>query len=101
VAANQVFAVMKKNGWHEVQWVDGTGAPINDDNLPRDAFEKGAIKKILAGDTYVEEVIDGKDGKYLRAATLVPAVNEKCLICHPNSKVGDVLGALSYKLKIE
>lgn len=99
--ARDIFAAMKKAGWHEARLVDATGKPTNDDNAPRDAFEKSASKKILGGETYYEEVVK-EDGKsYLRAATVVPVVNQKCLSCHPGHKVGDVLGTVSYKIAIQ
>ena len=100
-AARDLFAAMKKKGWHEARLVDATGDPVNDDNVPRNDFEKAAIKKILGGETYVDQVVREDGRNYLRAATLVPAVNAKCLMCHPGSKVGDVLGAISFKIPLE
>ncbi len=44
------------------------------------------------------ESADGQ--RYLRAATPVPVVNKKCILCHPGRKVGDLLGAISYKLTV-
>jgi hypothetical protein len=80
----------------------GGGAPCTDvigdqDDVPRDAFEQTAAKKIRGGETYYEEVME-KDGKrYLRAATSIPVVSENCVMCHANFKddKGNV-GALSY-----
>jgi len=73
---------MKEKGWHEVRLLDGSGEPLNDDNKPRDAFERKAIEQVLAGKGYYEEVVT-KDGKqYLRAATTVPMVMDKCILCH-------------------
>ncbi len=99
--AREIFAAMKKKGWHEVRLVDGTGKPINPENAPANEFEKQAIAKILKGEKYVDAVVDEGGNKYLRAATVVPVVNARCIICHPGNKVGDVLGAISYKLPVE
>jgi hypothetical protein len=99
--ARDLFAAMKAKGWHDARLVDATGKPLNDENAPADDFEKAAIEKILAGDTYVDQVVSEKSGNYLRAATLVPAINDKCIICHPGNKVGAVLGAVSYKIPVE
>lgn len=101
VIFRDVFAAMREKGWHDARLLDATGEPTNDENLPKSSFEKAAIKKILAGESYLDEVIS-EDGKpYLRAATVVPVVNAKCIACHPGHKVGDVLGAVSYKLPID
>jgi hypothetical protein len=99
--ARDLFAAMKAKGWHDARLVDATGKPLNDENAPCDEFEKAAIKKILAGETYVDQVVSEKGGNYLRAATLVPAINDKCVLCHPGNKVGAVLGAVSYKIPVE
>ena len=99
--AREIFAAMKKKGWHDARLVDATGKPTNDDNAPRDAFEKQAAKKILGGETYCEEVVRENGKTFLRAATLVPVVNQKCLMCHPGHKVGDVLGTVSYKISLD
>lgn len=99
--ARQVFAAMKQKGWHQARLVDATGNPLNAENKAADAFEAKAVKSLLAGESYLDEV-ETRDGKrYLRAMTLLPAVNQKCVICHTNHKVGDVLGGISYTLPIE
>lgn len=99
--ARDLFAAMKAKGWHEARLVDATGEPLNDENAPANDFEKAAIKKILAGETYVDQVVSENDHNYLRAATIVPVVNAKCVLCHPGNKVGGVLGAVSYKIAVE
>lgn len=99
--ARLVFTAMKEKGWHNARLVDATGNPLNDENKPADAFEARAVKSLLAGESYLDEV-ETRGGKhYLRAMTVVPAVNQKCVICHPTRKVGDVLGGISYTLPIE
>ena len=99
--ARDLFAAMREKGWHDARLIDATGHPTNDENVPHDGFEKAAIKKILAGEAYVDEVATEKGKQYLLAATVVPVVNDKCIACHPGHKVGEVLGAVSYKLPIE
>lgn len=99
--ARDMFAAMREKGWHDARLVDATGEPVNAENAPRDAFEKAALAKIAKGQAYYDQVVTEGGHRYLRAATLVPAVNEKCIICHPGKKVGDVLGAVSYKLRLE
>lgn len=99
--ARALFEAMKSKGWHEARLVDATGDPINDENEPTGKFEKTAIAKIKSGETYYEDVVEQGDTQYLRAATLVPVVNAKCVICHPGTKVGEVMGAISYKIRLK
>jgi len=104
VAFKKLFAAVKKNGWHEVRLLDATGEPYNDDNAPADDFEKEAIKQLKSGKPYFDKVME-KDGKrYLRAATIIPVVMDKCIICHDNYedvKKGEAIGALGYIVPIE
>jgi len=100
VAAKEIFAVMKKNGWHEAKLVDATGKPKRKANLPATEFEKKAIAAMKDGKQYFEEVAE-KDGKpVFRAATIVPAVMHECAACH-RVKKGDLLGAIVYELPIK
>lgn len=96
-----LFQSMKEKGWHEVRLLDGLGEPINDANKPKDEFEKKAIQEVLAGKAYYEEIatIDGKE--YLRAATVVPMVMDKCVMCHENYRGKKVVGALGYTLPLD
>ncbi len=103
-AAVALFDAMKKKGWHEVRLVDATGKPIMAKNSPRDDFEKGAVAKLKGGESYHDEVVDRDGKRYLRAATPIPVVMEKCMMCHPHykeAKVGEAIGALSYTVPIE
>lgn len=104
MAAKNLFDAMRKKNHHDVRLLDATGQPYNEVNVAKDEFEKMAIKALQSGKDYVEQ-IETKDGvRYLRAATAVPVVLEKCAICHPHfkdAKPGQAIGALSYKLRIE
>lgn len=103
-AAKALFGAMKKKGWHEVRLVDATGEPIMPANAPADDFEKTAVQQLLAGKTGYEQVVEKDKKRYLRSATPIPVVLEKCAMCHPhykNAKPGQAIGALSYTLEIE
>lgn len=100
-----LFDAMKKKGWHEVRLLDATGEPIEDKNAPQDEFEKAAIAKLKAGSGGYEQVVH-RDGKpYLRAATPIPVVMDKCVMCHDHykdyQKKGQIIGALGYTVPIE
>ena len=103
-AAIALFGAMKKKGWHEVRLVDATGNPINDKNSPRDGFERQAVKTIKAGKSYYEKIVVKQGKPYLRAATPVPVVLKRCIMCHPHyadAKKGEAIGVLSYTVPIE
>ncbi len=105
LAAGEAFKVLfesvKEKGWHEVRLIDATGDPLNSENEPADAFERNAVKALLAKQPYYEEIVR-KDGKpYLRAATPIPVVLEKCTLCHDNYRGKGVIGALGYTLPLE
>lgn len=94
-----VFKAAEDNGWHQVRLVDASGEAIEDVNLPIDEFEKSATKKLVAGETWVEEVEDRDGVQHLRVATAIPVVNEKCIMCHSNYEnvpKGQAIGALTY-----
>lgn len=103
-AFQALFKAMKDKGWHEVRLLDATGEPYDEDNAPKDEFEKQAVMKLKTGEAYVDEVIT-RDGKpYLRAATAVPVVLEKCVMCHSHYAdvpEGQAIGALGYTVPIE
>ncbi len=103
-AALALFDAMKKKGWHEVRLLDATGEPYNETNVANDAFEKEAVKKMKAGDPWYDQV-EEKDGKrFLRAATAIPVVMQKCTMCHAHyedAAEGEAIGLLSYTLPIE
>jgi hypothetical protein len=103
-AFKALFTAVKKKGWHEIRLLDGTGEPIEAVNVPRDEFEKTAMKEILGGKAYYEQVVEIEGKPFLRAATSLPVVMEKCIMCHPNYedvKTGQAIGALSYTLPLQ
>lgn len=103
-AFQALFKGMQDKGWHEVRLLDATGEPYDPENSPRDDFEKQAVEKLKQGDSFVEKVVH-KDGKrYLRAATPIPLVMEKCVMCHSHYEdvpKGQPIGALGYTVPIE
>ncbi|MCA9124426.1 MAG: DUF3365 domain-containing protein [Planctomycetaceae bacterium] len=103
-AAIALFEAIGKKGWHEVRLLDASGEPIEEKNSPKDEFEKAAVNQLKAGESWHEEVIK-KDGKrFLRAATPIPVVLDKCVMCHENykaAKKGEPIGALSYTIPIK
>lgn len=103
-AAIALFDAINKKNWHLVRLVDATGDPYDDENVAKDEFEKEAIKELKAGKGYFEKVERRDDGRYLRAATPVPVVMDKCTMCHEHykdAKEGEPIGALLYTLKVE
>ncbi|MGC2225052.1 MAG: DUF3365 domain-containing protein [Methylocella sp.] len=96
-AGKALFAAMKKGGWHEVRLLGLTDVIGDPDDVPADAFEKAAAKKLIAGQTPDDEVVEKGGRRYLRVATGIPVVSEKCVMCHANFKgnKGNI-GALSY-----
>lgn len=98
--SKKVFETMGKKGWHQVRLLDATGKPFNKDNSPKDDFEREAIKAMVSGKSYFERVEEIEGKNYLRAATIVPVVMERCTICHKDKKVGELLGAISYQVPL-
>lgn len=103
-AAVALFDAIGEKGWHKARLVDLTGNPFDPDNVVNDAFEKGAAKKILAGEGFVDAVEVDKEGKpVLRAMTAVPVVLAKCAMCHPqyeDAPKGKAIGAISYTIPV-
>ena len=99
-----LFDGMKKKGWHEVRLLDATGKPLLAKNSPQDDFESTAIEELKRGTSYYDRVVERDGKRYLRAATPIPVLLEKCTMCHPHfkdAKEGEPIGALSYTLPIE
>jgi len=102
-AFQKLFQTMREKGWHDVRLIDATGEPYDDDNLPKDDFEKNAIKSLKAGKAAEEKIVTKNGKNYLRVATAIPVVMEKCTMCHENYKKvpkGQAIGALGYELEI-
>ena len=94
-AAVALFAAMKDKGWHEARLLDATGQPFDDDNAPKTDFEKAAVKAIKSGKGYFEEIVEIDGKPYLRAATPIPVISKKCVMCHPHyadAKKGEAIG---------
>lgn len=103
-AAIELFEAMSEKGWHDIRLVDVTGKPIDEENAAQDQFERDAIKQLMAGKDFFEK-LESHDGKRVfRAATPVPVVLQKCVLCHEHyadAKPGEPIGIISYSLSIE
>ena len=78
-----------------------SGDPIDADNKPKDDFERSAVKAMLAGQSGYEQVVEKEGKRYLRSATPVPVVMDKCIMCHANYKGKTIIGALGYTVPVE
>ena len=98
-AAKALFSEMDKKGWHQVRLVGLTNNLYKKENAPADAFESAAAKSLRAGEASHEAVVTENGKQYLRYATPIPVVMEKCVMCHPSWKgeKGNV-GSLMYKV---
>ena len=103
-AAVELFKRTAKDGSHQVRIIDVTGMPYDEENVADDDFEREAVKQLKSGEAYYEQVVNVEGKPQLRAATAVPVVMEKCVMCHPHYKdvkKGAAIGALSYTLPIK
>ncbi len=100
-AFQALFKTMKEGGYHEVRLLDASGDPIDADNKPKDDFERAAVKAMLDGKAGYEQVVEKEGKRYLRSATPVPVVMEKCVMCHANYKGKTIIGALGYTVPVE
>ncbi len=103
-AAIALFDAVKKKGWHEVRLLDATGEPYDEKNVANDDFEKEATRRMKAGDAWYDQIVERKGKRYLRAATPIPVVLEKCTMCHSHyehAAKGEAIGLLSYTIPIE
>lgn len=102
-AFKALFAAVEQKGWHKVRLLDATGEPYNDENAAKKGFETRAIAELLKGKPMYDEVVkEGKD-RFLYAATAIPVVMDKCIMCHDNYKdvpKGKAIGAIGYRLPI-
>jgi hypothetical protein len=103
-AAVAWFDAINSKGWHEVRLLDATGIPHDDKNTARDDFDRRAIEQLKSGKPFVDQVEDKQGKRFLRAATPVPVVLKKCVMCHDHyadAKAGEPIGVLSYTMPIE
>jgi len=103
-AFRALFDTMSQKKWHDVRLLDGTGEPYEPSNAPKDGFEKRAMEKIVGGEATYEEVVRESGKRYLYAATAVPVVMDKCIVCHENYRdvpKGKAIGALGYKIPLQ
>ncbi len=103
-AFKKLFQAARDNKWHEVRLLDATGDPYEPENVAKSDFEKRAIKRLLAGESFVDEVIERDGKRYLQVATPIPVVMKKCVMCHENYNgvpEGKAIGALGYVVPIE
>lgn len=103
-AFKALFSAVKEKGWHEVRLLDATGDPYEEANKPKPGFETKAIKQLLDGKSVYEEVVTEGDKRFLLAATAIPVVMDKCIMCHENYRnvpAGKAIGALGYKVPIQ
>ncbi len=96
LVARQVFKAMDEKGWAQTRWLSTTGRPFNPDANPADDFERSAVAALKKGTARFEKVVNGE----LRVATLIPLVDKSCAMCHTKDKVGDPIGGLSYRIKL-
>ena len=101
-AAKAIFDTMNEHGYHEVRLVGLTDVLVNPGiNKPKDAFEEQAKQKILSGEATHEEVVTIEYKRYLRKATAVPVVLERCVMCHANFKGNEgAIGSLMYTVPL-
>ncbi|MGH6848302.1 MAG: c-type heme family protein [Methylocella sp.] len=100
-AGKTIFAAMEKAGWHVVRLLGLLDVLGDPDDAPKDAFEQAAAKKLIAGQAPDEEVVEKGGKRYLRVATGIPVVAEKCVMCHANFKGNNGnVGALSYTVPV-
>lgn len=103
-AFKKLFEAAEKKGWHRVRLLDATGEPYSDENVAEDAFEKQAVKELVKGKNWVENIETRKGTRHLRVLTPIPVVFDKCVMCHDNYAdvpKGRAIGALSYTLPID
>ena len=101
-AAKELFAAMKKNGWHEARLLGFTDVLFNaSENAPKDEFENKAKEALLGGAANYQEVVSTGNKQYLRMATAVPVVMEKCIMCHADFKdKKGAIGAIAYTVEL-
>lgn len=103
-AFKALFAAVEEKGWHKVRLLDATGEPYEELNAPKAGFEKDAVKQLLKGKASYDRVVTEDGRRYLLAATAIPVVMDKCIMCHENYRnvpKGQAIGALGYRVPIQ
>lgn len=93
----KVFQELAQRKQVELRWLAVNAAPMNQDHLPQNDFERQAVAALAAGKESYESV-DG--GVYRRAAAIT--LTSECLKCHaPNrSNTKDRIAGLSISLPV-
>ena len=102
-AFKALFSAVEAKGWHQVRLLDATGEPYESANQPKAGFEKNAVKELLKGKPSYDRVVTEDGKRYLRAATAIPVVMDKCIMCHENYRnvpKGQAIGAIGYRIPI-
>lgn len=100
MVAKDMFYAMENSEHHSAKLVDASGAPLGADSEPETAFEEKAAEAMQNGETYLDQVVGEGDNRRLLAATVVPAVHQRCAECHGVEK-GDLLGFIRYEVPIK
>lgn len=103
-AAVLLFDRISKSGDSKMRLIDATGQPYDPENVAKDDFEREAIKRLKAGATLHEQVVNSDGTPVLRTVTPIPVVMKKCIMCHEHYadvKEGQPIGGISYAVPIE
>ena len=103
LAFKALFAGVEEKGWHKVRLIDTTGSPYNDENSAKAGFETDAVAELLKGKPSFDRIVTEDNKRYLYAATAIPVVMDKCVMCHDNYEnvpKGQAIGAISYRVPV-
>jgi hypothetical protein len=93
----KVFAQLATRNQVEIRWLAVNAAPMNQDHVPRNDFERRSVAALTAGGSSYEAV---EGDMYRRVAAIT--LTSECLKCHvPNrSSTEDRLAGLSISMPI-
>ncbi|MGV3721113.1 MAG: c-type heme family protein [Actinomycetota bacterium] len=94
--AKQVIKQLEGRGWPEARLFATHDRPLNPENAMSDDFERSAAAAFKMGKTSFEQVKGGE----LRYATDIRLIDQKCIMCHVRNKEGDLVGGVSYRIKV-
>ena len=103
-AAVLLFKNISDSGSHTVRLIDATGEPHNPENIAQDDFERKGLQQLKDGKQTYDRIESHAGQHFLRTMTPVPAVMERCIMCHDHYadvKEGEPIGAISYTIPIE